>query len=122
MTLAQVDLSSVPSLVVVIIGGSGVLFLLNQALTFWKEHMREKPAPADTYATKAEHSELKHRVEELSEKIETNFRALDHKRSVSIAGLHDDLNATRQTLEARIDAMPQRTIVLLNETKQLHRA
>lgn len=45
----------------------------------------------DTYTPFAQHKELKERVDKISEDIRVGFEKLDHKRSVSIAGLHDDL-------------------------------
>lgn len=35
-----------------IVAASAVMFLLNQGITFWKDHLREQPSPPDTYATK----------------------------------------------------------------------
>ena len=52
--LAQIGADAVGPLVQWIIGGSGAMFLLNQALTFYKEHIREQPTPSNTYATKEE--------------------------------------------------------------------
>lgn len=78
----------------------------NQAITFFG-HLREKPVPSDTYATKAEVAELKLRMSTMESRVEENFRELDRKRSVSIAGLH-----------AAIDA---KTGALREELKQEHR-
>jgi len=52
--LAQISYDQVPALVQWLIGGSVTVFLLNQILTFYKEHIRETPAPANTYATRAD--------------------------------------------------------------------
>lgn len=106
--IAQLPTDSVPSLSAWILGASGAVFLINQALTFYKEHMRVKPEPADTYATKAEHTELKGRVDNADAKIETNFRELDRKRSVSIAGLHDDLAAKTEALRSEMKSDNER--------------
>lgn len=56
--LAQVSADQIHPLVQFIIGGSAAVFLLNQAITFWKEHMREKPIPGETYATLAAVKEM----------------------------------------------------------------
>ena len=80
-----------------IIGG------VNQALRFF-DRLKEKPIPSDTYATKTEHGELKIRVDRVETRTEENFRALDHKRSVSIAGLHDDLRDKTEALRKEIKA------------------
>lgn len=76
--------------------------------------------PQVEYATKAELHAVDQRVHELADKIESNFRELDRKRSVSIAGLHDDLHKVETAVHQRIDAIPAATIALLTETKKLH--
>ena len=113
--LAQFDPSSVPSLVIFIVGGSAAIFLINQVLTFWKDHMREQPAPADTYATKSEHTELKDRVRTVETAVDENFRELDRKRSVSIAGLHDDLTAKTDALRKDMKDDNERLNVRITE-------
>jgi hypothetical protein len=102
MHLAQLSSENSGPFLIVVVGGSAALFLINQALTFWKDHMRERPTPSDTYATKAEHCELKGRVRGVEEKLESNFRALDQKRSVSIAGLHDDLRNKTDSIRSEM--------------------
>lgn len=113
------------------------MFFLNQALTFYKVHMKEQPSPANTYATKeehaalrnqvgafatkAEHDKLEQRVNGLSAEIKDGFRELDKKRSVSIAGLHDDLNNGLEKVHKRIDELPNRVITLLKDTRDLSR-
>jgi hypothetical protein len=99
---------------------AAALVILNQALTFWKEHVKEKPAPADTYATKVDHSELRERVTSVEGKIDSNYKTLDQKRSVSVANLHEALTAQTAALNSRIDDVPGRVIELLSKTKQLH--
>ena len=89
--VAQVSLETLGPIVPWLAGASVAIFLVNQALTFFKVHIREQPTPADTYASKSDHAELKRRVDEISAEIRGGFEKLDHKRSVSIAGLHDDL-------------------------------
>ena len=119
--LAQIPTEALGPVVPWLAGASICVFLANQALTFFKDHIREKPTPADTYATRAEHAELKQRVEHFSDEIVRGFERLDQKRSVSIAGLHDDLASTAEKLNARIDAMPARMIELLKTTRDLHK-
>lgn len=118
--LAQLSADLLGPLVTWLIGLSTAIFLANQIVSFWKDHLREKPAPADTYATKSEHGELRERVDRVEEKIEENYKTLDQKRSSSVANLHEAVRELSQQLNARIDEVPQRTIRLLAETKQLH--
>lgn len=91
LPLAQLTADMLGPIVPWVAGASLTVFLLNQALSFFKEHIREQPTPSDTYASKSDHAELKRRVDEISAEIRGGFEKLDHKRSVSIAGLHDDL-------------------------------
>jgi hypothetical protein len=98
---------------------------------------------ADRFATIEEHVELKERVDDMSLKIDEGFRHLDQKRSVSIAGLHEqtrlqgekiaalaaetakqtadliDLKNQTASINSRIDGIPSRTIALLKDTKKL---
>ena len=52
---------------------------------------RANPALHTIYVTKAEHAELKAQVERIAAEITRGFERLDQKRSVSVAGIHDDL-------------------------------
>jgi hypothetical protein len=118
--LAQVDVEMVGPIVPWIAGASLTVFLLNQALCFFKEHIREQPTPSDTYATKPEHAELKERVHHVESLVDANYKTLDQKRSVSVANLHDALKEQTEALNKRIDEVPNRVISLLTETKKLH--
>lgn len=67
-----------------------------------REHEPKASPPLHaTYATKAEHSELKGRVDKISDDIMRGFERVDQKRSTSIAGLHDDLK--RETTALRLE-------------------
>ena len=100
MTLpfAQLTPQILPPLVWWIAGFSLTLLLLNQALTFYKTHMREQPTPSHTYATKTELNELRTRVDGLVEKIDASFKKLDEKRSESIGGLHLNIDGVAADL------------------------
>ena len=63
------------------------------------EHEPRATPPLHTvYVTKAEHAELKAQVERIAAEITRGFERLDQKRSVSIAGLHDDLETSAKEL------------------------
>jgi hypothetical protein len=64
---------------------------------------------AEIFATQKEHAELKAEVAKI-----------DHERRTSAAQLHTKLDNMRSELDERINAIPGRTIALLNETRQLH--
>lgn len=112
---AQIPDVEAPAFLAWLACGALALFLLNQALTFWKEHMREKPIPGETYATKTEHGELKGRVAAVEDRTEQNFRELDRKRSVSIAGLHDDLRDKTDSLRTEMKADNERLNMRITE-------
>jgi len=74
---------------------------VNQALTFF-DRFKETPVVYQTYVTKVEHIKLEGRVDNMAEQITAGFERLDQKRSVSIAGLHDDLALSTKELRLEI--------------------
>lgn len=126
MPIAQLALDTVPAFVTFVVGGSAALFLVNQALTFYKEHIKERPAPADTYATKTELSrvenQLRESIGELADDLKDEVGAQAGKRKriyESIEKLGQDMAAmksdntaqTRQlvNLEAKVDRLLERS-------------
>ena len=80
---------------------------------------RANPPLHATYASKAECVLHNARVEHLEQKVDANYKDLDAKRSMSVANLHEKFEEQTRELNARIDAIPARTISLLRETKNL---
>lgn len=127
--LAQITPDQIHPLVQVIIGGSAAIFLLNQAITFWKEHMREQPSPANTYATKEElrqaHGRMNREKEERDEEIGLIRTEIAGIRKQTIDN-HEAGEARATKIHDRINAlvvdnatMPLRVVTLLRETKGL---
>jgi peptidoglycan hydrolase CwlO-like protein len=126
MPLAQLSADMLPSgFVSWILCASGAVFLVNQVLTFYKDHFRETPAPAHTYATKAdmdaelgrERGARKKMYEEMGG-VQKSITALQKETTHQSA----DIQAIKQKVEKldeRIDVVPERTIKLLRETKGL---
>jgi peptidoglycan hydrolase CwlO-like protein len=123
--LAQLVLESTPALITFLVGGSAALFLVNQALTFYKDHIKETPTPAGTYATLEkldvelgrERGARKQMHQEMTE-IQKSITALQTEtdsQSNDIGSIKDDI----KNFNDRIDAIPQRVITLLRETKGL---
>jgi phytoene dehydrogenase-like protein len=123
--LVQISFEAIPSFVMFAIGGSAALFLINQALTFYKEHMREKPVPAATYATKTElakvENDLKDSLTSLSLELKEEAQAQAGKRKAiyakieqlahDTAGLKaDNATQTRQlfNVEQKVDRVLER--------------
>lgn len=135
--LAQLKLDSIPSFVMFIVGGSATIFLINQVLTFYKEHMKEQPTPSNTYATKVELSkvetelksslgeietELTGRLIELGKDLKIEASAQAGKRKQMYQEIEqvgrdmatvkaDQINQTRQlfSMETKIDRLIERT-------------
>lgn len=113
--LAQLSLETIPSLVVFVVGGSATIFLINQVLTFYKQHMKEQPTPANTYATKEEMKFAHGRISREREEINREIARLGEEQKA----LRLVLDSEIKDLNRRIDAVPERTIALLRETKDL---
>ncbi|HSI08820.1 MAG TPA: hypothetical protein VK985_09515 [Rariglobus sp.] len=119
--LAQVTADQIHPLVQFIIGGSAAVFLLNQAITFWKEHMREKPVPGETYATKEEmrqaHGRMNRERDEANGKIaaaeaiaraaavkvETEVKAVERAFVEAVAQIRRDGEARVTGVQQAID-------------------
>ena len=54
------------------------------------------------FATMEEHEKLEARVDGIGELIRSGFERLDHKRSQSVAGLHDDLEGSITDLRKEV--------------------
>ena len=93
---------------------------INQILKL-TDRFKANPPTHTVFATKADHGELKERVNLVETRVDENFKLLDQKRSVSIGNLHEALKQQTEMLNGRIDEVPGRVIRLLNETKQLHK-
>lgn len=63
---------------------------------------------SEEFVTKEAHEELKAAVDKI-----------DHERRTSVAELHKRIEGIERRLNERIDAVPQRVITLLRETKDL---
>jgi flagellar biosynthesis/type III secretory pathway M-ring protein FliF/YscJ len=63
---------------------------------------------SEEFATKEQHRKLEAAVEKI-----------DHERRTSVAELHKKIEGIERRLNERIDAVPERTISLLRETKDL---
>ena len=113
--IAQLTPANLPSFVQFVIGGSATIFLLNQALRFYKDHIKEQPTPSNTYATKEElrqtHGRIAREREELNREI---ARVGEEQKAIRLV-----LDSEIKDLNRRIDAVPGRVIALLRETKGL---
>ena len=90
--------------------GGGVGALLGAAVAVKSLRASEAaptPQPLVVQAHKSytpweQHLDLKARVDKMSDEIRQGFERLDHKRSQSIAGLHDDLQNSSATIRAEV--------------------
>ncbi len=97
------------------------------------KELRKKEAPSlpqpltvrthDTYTPFTQHKELKDRVDKIADDIRLGFERLDQKRSVSIAGLHDDLHeavaSMRSEVKVDISAVHSRMNDILGAVSEL---
>lgn len=136
-TLAQISPDQVHPLVQFIVGGSAAVFLLNQAITFWKDHMREKPIPGETYATIAlvkdldrmAHGRMNRERDAAAAALvaaETRMQAECKRIAEEVAGYNTNAEDRAKRINERIDdlrddvaAAPAATVRLLRETKGL---
>jgi hypothetical protein len=125
LLLAQLTKDNSPSFLVFVGGASVSLFLINQALTFYKSHMKEQPAPAATYATKQELSrveaDMKESIGRLADAMTREVSSQAGKRKAiyedleqlgkDMAGLKaDNTTQTRQlfNVESKVDRILER--------------
>ena len=107
----------------IIVGFLASTFTSVMALRSSNRAQKREVSFADEYATKAEHTELKIRVDGIDSSVRSGFDRLDGKRSVSIAGLHDDLeaktNALRLEVKADIKGVHERVTDIVGFVKRI---
>ncbi|MBC8009961.1 MAG: hypothetical protein H7067_07680 [Burkholderiales bacterium] len=124
--LAQISADQLGPLVPWLVGASAMLFLANQALTFWKEHMREKPIPGETYATLTQIKEVHGRIKRERDEINIALAKIEAAQAASAIRLDAELNAIREQLAANNEAGEERAAklhdrinVMLESTSEL---
>lgn len=79
-----------------------VLAGVKLAADFWADHVKEKPTPADTYATKADH-----------DRLETEFRQYQKDEPLAAAArrklIYEKLESNRAALATQIDGLRAHT-------------
>lgn len=131
--LAQISTDQIHPLVQFIVGGSAAVFLLNQAITFWKDHMREQPTPSDTYATKQEMKEAHGRMSRERDETralivaaEGRMQAECSRIAAEVAGYNTNAEDRATRINNRIDDLsdkvaeaPEKVVEMLVRTKGL---
>lgn len=131
--LAQLSADMLGPVVPWIAGASLTLFFVNQAITFWKEHMRESPAPADAYATKQEMKEAHGRMSRERDETRALIVAAEARMqteckriSDEVAGYNENAEDRATRINGRIDdlsekiaAAPEKVVEMLVRTKGL---
>lgn len=128
------DPSSTASIGWLVLTLAGLAVAVNAIANFWRQNIREQPSPSATYATKAEHSDLRAQLD-----VELGRERASRKRMhEEIADIQGDMKAMRGELDMqskqvesvhhelremnkRIDAVPARLLEVLKTTKDLHR-
>lgn len=98
------------------------VLLFDRVISFYKSHMKEKPDPAQTYATRVELAEIK------SARKEDEDRAIFYRREIydkiettndKIETLRKDIGEDMDELASQIKNAPAETVALLRNTKGL---
>jgi len=126
LPIAQLSPDQIAPLVQWLVGASAAAFLLNQGLSLWKDHFRESPIPADTYATLAQLKEAHGRIgRERSEintalaKIEAAQAAATIRLDAELCSLRDQLAQNNADGEARATKLHDRINAMLESTSEL---
>lgn len=93
LVLAQIPDASPEGIGAWLLMAACVLVLLNQGFSFFKNHIREEPRPAKTYAKHLDHVELARKVEQKAEQkalegIKTELAKLRVETFSSISKAH----------------------------------
>jgi hypothetical protein len=126
--LAQISLDQFGPLVPWLAGASLALFLTNQAITFWKDHMREEPNPSTTYALKCDHEELAREFRESQARTDERFTAMSSASSQSRekifvlireqnGQLRAEMNSSMAGVNRRLDTVLENTAELRGEMR-----
>lgn len=128
------DPSSAASIGWLVLTLAGLAVAVNAIANFWRQNIREQPTPSATYATKAEHSELRAQLdvelgrerasrkrmhEEIAE-LQGDMKSMRgelNTQSKQVESMHDKL----EEINKRIDLVPVRLLEMLKTTKELHR-
>ncbi len=116
-----------------LIVASVVLFLVNQALNFYKEHMREQPAPRDTYATKEELRQTHGRISRERDEVNRNVAAaeaiaraaadrIDGEVKAISAAFADSVAQIRRDGEGRVTGLEQKIDTLRDDIAKASKA
>lgn len=131
--LAQLSADMVGPVVTWILGASGAMFLLNQALTFYKDHIKEDPSPAGTYATKQDLKEAHGRMNREKAEIEAKLAAAEARLKAEVGeiktavatynanaeGRSNAINSRIDDLSDKISDAPEAVVEMLVKTKGL---
>ena len=124
--LAQISADLASPLVQWLVGASAAAFLANQAISLWKDHFRESPIPADTYATLAQLKEAHGRIGRERTEINACLAKIEAAQTTATLRLDAELAALREQLatnntdgEARAAKLHDRINAMLESTSEL---
>jgi len=82
---------------------------LNQVVSFWKDHMRERPTPSDTYVTIAQ---FERQMDQLSDELASDRAAnkADHDGIFTKIGGHErGINNNLISIQTKVAALDERS-------------
>lgn len=112
--LAQISPDLAAPTVQWLVGASAVAFLANQGLSLWKDHFRENPIPADTYATLHQLKEAHGRIGRERAEINVAIAKIEAAQAAAAIRLDAELTALREQLASNNQAGDERAEKLHN--------
>lgn len=97
-------------------------WLADRILRFYKDHLREQPPPAETYMRRDNCKEAHALLDARLGEVRKEFHALVQANHVEVADLKQSLTRIHERLddlEARVGALPDRTLALILNSKSL---
>lgn len=112
MLIAQLPSATANGMTEWLICAAAALVIVERALAFYKNHMRESPVPGETYTKQADcvyrHQELTGRLRELEHKREQDVLSSGESRKLIYKKLddtRDNIDDLRRELSEKIDEL-----------------
>lgn len=92
----------------VLLGLACIIIIAYVGMNFWKEHLREKPIPSETYAKEADcrarHAEARGEVSILRQHVEVSREKEEAAAADRRKGIYDMIRGTETKLESAMSA------------------
>jgi len=108
-----------------LLSAAAVMVLVERALAFYKNHMREQPPPATAYVANETCSRVQSANAQRFEEIEAQQLEDDHRRKAiydHIDNVRRELKEDIHQVQTDVNLMPSRMVELLSKTGALRKA